>query len=194
MSIVIIETVYSLSYRKAKYPKLVSGEMPGTVLLIPAHNEENLIRKTLESLSVDLPTNCSLVRVVHNCTNDTTKIARLFGAEVIEANDNDEGGKSDALKTGLRYLEAAPPEVVVLIDADWLVGEVTIRKLATEVKRVNHPVMGAYTFSPSAGRSQMAAMTSLAVLLKNYIRPLGLVQNTIRLTTVLGRLFTAIKE
>jgi cellulose synthase/poly-beta-1,6-N-acetylglucosamine synthase-like glycosyltransferase len=36
--------------------------------------------------------------------------------------------------------------------------------------------MGAYTFSPPAVSSKMAEMSSLAVLLKNYIRPLGLHQ------------------
>jgi cellulose synthase/poly-beta-1,6-N-acetylglucosamine synthase-like glycosyltransferase len=100
----------------------------------------------------------------------------LFGAEVIEASDNGEGGKPDALKIGLRYLDASPPKVVAIIDADCLFGEGTIRKLATEVKRVNHAVIGAYTFSPPAGSSHIADMSSLALLLKNYIRPLGLHQ------------------
>jgi cellulose synthase/poly-beta-1,6-N-acetylglucosamine synthase-like glycosyltransferase len=100
----------------------------------------------------------------------------LFGAEVIEASDNGEGGKPDALKIGLRYLDASPPKVVAIIDADCLFGEGTIRKLATEVKRVNHAVIGAYTFSPPAGSSHIAEMSSLALLLKNYIRPLGLHQ------------------
>jgi ABC-type uncharacterized transport system permease subunit len=97
MSIVIIETLASLSFRKAKNVILDSVEMPNTVVLIPAHNEESIIHKTLESLSVGLPTNCSLVCIAHNCSDDTAKIARLFGAEVVEANDNGEGGKPDAL-------------------------------------------------------------------------------------------------
>jgi cellulose synthase/poly-beta-1,6-N-acetylglucosamine synthase-like glycosyltransferase len=176
MSIVIIETLSSLSFLKAKDSSLDRVEMPDTVVSISAHNDESLIHKTLESLSVNLPIKCRLVGIAHNCSDDTAKIARLFGAELIEANDNGEGGKPDALKIGLRYLDASPPEVVVIIYADCLIGEDVIRKLATEVKRVNHAVMGAYTFSPPAGSSQMAEMSSLAVLLKSFIRPLGLHQ------------------
>ncbi|MFT6249110.1 MAG: hypothetical protein ACJAZQ_002322 [Cognaticolwellia sp.] len=47
MSIVIIETLSSLSFRKAKGSILDSVEMPDTFVLIPAHNEESLIYKTL---------------------------------------------------------------------------------------------------------------------------------------------------
>jgi Trk K+ transport system NAD-binding subunit len=100
MSIVIIETLSSLSFRKAKGSSLDRVEMPDTVVSISAHNDESLIHKTLESLSVNLPIKCRLVGIAHNCSDDTAKIARLFGAEVIEANDNGEGGKPIFLKIG----------------------------------------------------------------------------------------------
>jgi cellulose synthase/poly-beta-1,6-N-acetylglucosamine synthase-like glycosyltransferase len=93
---------------------------------------------------------------------------------VLEVNDAGTGGKPDALKAGLRSLDERPPEIVVIVDADCLVRSGTIPALAIEAKRLGHPVMGAYFFAPAEEGGGQTGLSSLAVMLKNYIRPLGL--------------------
>ncbi|WP_404361169.1 glycosyltransferase [Methylotuvimicrobium sp. KM1] len=49
----------------------------------------------------------------------------------------------------------------------------SIRLLATQAKAWNAPVMGCYLFTPATDTGR-AAFSSLAIMLKNFIRPLGL--------------------
>lgn len=175
MWIVAAEALLSLAYRRE--PAKPGGEpMPDTVVLIPAHNEASVIGQTLESLSRDLPANCRLLCVAHNCSDATADMARQFGAEAIEVRDAGTGGKPDALKAGLRWLDRNPPEVVVIVDADCLVSDGAISALARRAKQLDQPVMGAYFFAAAEGSRQISGVSSLAVMLKNFIRPLGLHQ------------------
>ncbi|GAB4511087.1 MAG: hypothetical protein Tsb0026_13730 [Sulfuricaulis sp.] len=174
MFLVILETIMAMSFRKRRTTATPGKEFPRTVVLIPAHNEEGVINRCLDSLSVDLPPNCRLLCVAHNCTDATAEVARNLGAEVIEVQDEGHGGKPDALKAGLQWLDANPPDVVVIIDADCVVSEGAVRILATRAWELNRPVMGAYFFAPADAEKGLATLSSLAVLLKNYVRPLGL--------------------
>jgi cellulose synthase/poly-beta-1,6-N-acetylglucosamine synthase-like glycosyltransferase len=88
--------------------------------------------------------------------------------------DAGHGGKPDALKAGLQSLDANPPDVVVIVDADCVVSQGAVRILATRAWELNRPVMGAYFFAPADAEKGMATLSSLAVLLKNFVRPLGL--------------------
>ncbi|MGY6276094.1 glycosyltransferase family 2 protein [Methylomonas sp. MgM2] len=173
MGMVILEVLAALGWRR----KAVSDEgvtMPNTVVLVPAHNEEGEIGKTLQILQQDLPENTRILCVAHNCSDGTASVVRSMGAAAIEVKDAGTGGKPDALKAGLRFLDANPPEVVVVIDADCSVSKGAIRLLATRVKQLGHPVMGAYFFAAEADGHKAGGISSLALLLKNFIRPLGL--------------------
>jgi len=147
---------------------------PKTVVLIPAHNEESGIASTLSSIGESRPENCRVLCVAHNCTDGTAEVARNVGAEVVEIQDAGTGGKPDAIKGGLSALDTDPPDVVVVIDADCRVALGTIADLATRAYTLNTPVMGSYTFSPAGKDLGMGGVSSLAILLKNHIRPLGL--------------------
>jgi cellulose synthase/poly-beta-1,6-N-acetylglucosamine synthase-like glycosyltransferase len=174
MWVVIIEAGIALVARIGRSPSDAGDVMPDTVILMPAHNEEGVIGQTLASLAPRLPERCRILCVAHNCSDATAEIARGHGAEVIEVADAGTGGKPDALKAGLRWLDHRPPEIVVVIDADCVVSSNTVKALATEAKQLNHPVMGAYFFTAPKGGQQVASVSSLAVMLKNFIRPLGL--------------------
>lgn len=174
MWVVIVESLAALSFRDRQQHSSDSIVMPETVVLVPAHNEEGEIGKTLQILLEDLPEKTRILCVAHNCTDSTASVARRLGAEVIEVNDSATGGKPDALKAGLRFLDANPPEVVVVIDADCSVVKGAIRLLATKVKQLGHPVMGAYFFAAQADGHKAGGISSLALMLKNFIRPLGL--------------------
>ncbi len=77
------------------------AEAPTTrfVVLIPAHNEEQLIGETLASAALDYPADLYRVHVVaDHCTDDTAKIVRDRGAEVHELDTPEGGGKGPALR------------------------------------------------------------------------------------------------
>lgn len=174
MGVVIVEVIFALGYDKNKASQVSTAKCPGTVVLMPAHNEEGVIGSSLDSLFADLPPNCRILCVAHNCSDATANIARRIGAEVIEVQDAGVGGKPDALKAGLRWLDANPPEVVVIIDSDCVVSRGAILALASQAKELNRPVMGAYFFAAGAAGQGVATLSSLAVLLKNFVRPLGM--------------------
>jgi len=174
MLVVIAEIMGALIRGARKTNIAPMQNFPNTVVLIPAHNEEEGISRALASLSVDLPPNCRLLCVAHNCSDGTAEVARRMGAEVIEVQDEGQGGKPDALKAGLRWLDANPPEVVVVVDADCTVRQGAVRTLATQVHMRQQPVMGAYFFAAAEGGRGLSTLSSLAVLLKNFVRPLGL--------------------
>jgi cellulose synthase/poly-beta-1,6-N-acetylglucosamine synthase-like glycosyltransferase len=174
MAVVVIEALSAMAVGVKKTPPDGRGSLPNSVILIPAHNEQDLIRQTLDSLLPTLWDRCRALCVAHNCTDETARVARNSGADVVEVDDDGSGGKPDALKGGLRSLDADPPDVVVVIDADCLVYPGSISLLASSAYELNRPVMGAYLFAPAGPTKGLGQLSSLAVLLKNYVRPLGL--------------------
>jgi len=147
--------------------------VPRTVVLVPAHDEEDCLPAALRSIEPELGEDDRCVVVAHNCRDRTAMVARALGAEVLEARDAGTGGKPDALKAGLRHLDADPPEVVVIVDADCRVEPGAIRALATAAAESDGPVQGDYRFGPGSD-DDFASLSSLALLVKNVVRPLGL--------------------
>jgi len=116
--------------------------VPRTVVLVPAHDEEDCLPAALRTLEPELGEGDRIVVVAHNCSDRTAMVARARGAEVVEARDAGTGGKPDALKAGLRALDVDPPEVVVIIDADCRVMPGSIRTLAMAAAASGGPVQG----------------------------------------------------
>lgn len=145
--------------------------VPRTVVLVPAHDEEDCLPDALRAIEPELADDDRLVVVAHNCTDRTAMVARAHGAEVVEARDEGKGGKPDALKAGLRYLDQDPPEVVVIVDADCRVERGAVRALAMAAAAHGGPVQGDYRF---AGEGEFNSVSSLALFVKNVVRPLGL--------------------
>lgn len=95
-------------------------------VVIPAHNEEKLIRQTVESVAVSAEA-CGGARarifvVAHNCMDGTAAAARAAGCEVIEANDDGRDGKSAALRAGFAFAQARGCTAFAVIDADSTVS------------------------------------------------------------------------
>lgn len=147
--------------------------VPQTVVLVPAHDEEACLPAALRSIEPELAEGDRVLVVAHNCTDRTAMVARALGATVVEVHDDGTGGKPAALAAGLRALDADPPEVVVIVDADCRVGKGAIRALAMAAAESGGPVQGDYRFS-SPGGDDFGSLSSLAILVKNVVRPLGL--------------------
>src|SRR5437588_325245 len=84
-------------------------------------------------------------------------------------------GKGYALDFGLRHLEADPPQIVVILDADCRMENGALAKLKREAVRTGGPVQALYLLAESRdGESRRGRLSRFAFLFKNGVRPLGL--------------------
>lgn len=93
------------------------------IALIPAHNEADSIRTTLESLMSQVPPPQRIIVVADNCSDGTEEIARDCGAEVFVTRGNSDrkaGALNQALRTLLPTCTAA--DVILVMDADTVLS------------------------------------------------------------------------
>ncbi|MDV3000891.1 MAG: hypothetical protein N5P05_002497 [Chroococcopsis gigantea SAG 12.99] len=153
---------------------IVLGATPGLAIMIPAHNEAEVIGETLENVLQQVE-NPQLIHVVaDNCSDDTAKIARSYGVDVIERDDQQLWGKGYGLDYGLKRLSDNPPEVVIFIDADCYLSPKTIDILAHTAVTTGRPVQGTYLMEQPDQPTPKDSISILAIIVKNLVRPLGL--------------------
>lgn len=95
------------------------------LIIVPAHNEQEGIGRTVQSLlQLDYPASARKVLVVaDNCVDATAERAREAGAEVLVRSSEDERGKGYALSFAFEHaLQQAWADAVVVIDADTVVS------------------------------------------------------------------------
>jgi cellulose synthase/poly-beta-1,6-N-acetylglucosamine synthase-like glycosyltransferase len=173
IAVLAIEVIAAVWHRQTNSSD-TSSPRPEITVLIPAHNEAAGIGSTLLSLKPQLTDRDRLIVIADNCDDDTASIARQHGATVIERQDSDRRGKGYALDFGLRFLESNPPEVVVMVDADCLVGEGAIDRIARRAAVSGNPVQATYLLAPPADPSLKDRISSLAFKVKNLVRSQGL--------------------
>ncbi len=149
---------------------------PKTAILVPAHNEAAGIQPVLAGLMAQLTERDRLVVIADNCTDNTAEIARSTGAIVIERQDADRRGKGYALDYGMNYLASAadPPDVVTIADADCVVQPGSLAKIADWAMATHRPVQALYLMERPAHPQPKDAVSALAFLVKNLVRPKGL--------------------
>ena len=147
---------------------------PQIAILVPAHNEEGGISKTLHSIKAEMLAGDRLIVVADNCTDRTAEFAEIAGAEVVVRNNDSQRGKGFALHAGMLHLAQSPPEIVVIVDADCILKVGALDRLSRMAEATNGPVQGCYLMtSPSDGRLDQA-VREFAFVVKNRVRPLGL--------------------
>lgn len=90
-------------------------------VLVPAHNEAEVIERTVRSLlRLDYPPERFRIQVIaDNCTDATAALAEAAGAAVWQRHDPSERGKGYALRFAYaRVLEEGWADAVVVVDAD----------------------------------------------------------------------------
>lgn len=124
---------------------LLSGRLPIPMyrearhrfdIIVPAHNEEQGIARTVENLkAVDYPAELRRILVVaDNCTDSTADKAREAGATVLERFDDKLRGKGYALAFGFeRSLVEGFADAVVVVDADTVVSKNLLRAFAARL-------------------------------------------------------------
>jgi glycosyltransferase involved in cell wall biosynthesis len=95
--------------------QLTAGAALAIAVCIPALNEEENLPLVLADLSkLELP--LRVVVVDNGSTDRTAEVARAGGVEVVR---EDRRGYGSACLAGLAHLATDPPEIVVILDADY---------------------------------------------------------------------------
>lgn len=146
---------------------------PSVVILIPAHNESNGILPTLTSINDQLVANTKVLVVADNCNDDTAMVARSLGVEVIERFNDTKRGKGYALDFGIQHLSKNAPDIVLILDADCLLGKDAISILVNDAACQNRPIQGLYLMHSQPEASLKIKIAEFAWLVKNWVRPRG---------------------
>ena len=93
------------------------------IVLIPAHNEAQVIGPLLESLkNQNYPKNCYRVFVsCDNCNDNTAEISREHGATALERFDTERNGKTWNVRWAMTKLPMQEADALTMFDADNLV-------------------------------------------------------------------------
>jgi cellulose synthase/poly-beta-1,6-N-acetylglucosamine synthase-like glycosyltransferase len=98
-------------------------------IVIPAHNEEEVIGLSLESCSsiVYPPDRYRVFVIADNCTDHTADVARAHGAVCLERTDPERRGKGHALSWAFERVLRHGFDAIVVLDADCTVAPEALR-------------------------------------------------------------------
>jgi hypothetical protein len=102
-------------------PRPATQPPVGFLVLVPAHNEEQVIAKALDAIFADRRPRDSVLVIADRCSDRTAEIARSFGALVLERGENEEPGRAAARQAGLEYARGLEWDAVLMLDADSVI-------------------------------------------------------------------------
>ncbi len=149
------------------------NKLPRLAVLIPAHNEEAIISGILQDVTSQLQENDRAIVIADNCEDGTAAVAKKHGAEAFERFDQTDRGKAYALRFALEKLEADPPEVIIVVDADCRISSDALAQLSSKAAKLDRPVQGSYIFGEQTDGVASNNASSFTLWFKNHIRPLG---------------------
>jgi len=104
-------------HRENLQPEL--KDYPKVSVIIPAYNEEKVIKGTLESMvEAHYPGQKEIIFVDDGSRDKTLEVAKKFKGDIVVLH-KENGGKASALNYGLVY---AKGEIIVVVDADTIIG------------------------------------------------------------------------
>lgn len=131
---------------KLKDKPILEDKQNRFMAIIPAHNEESVIRNLVESLTKqDYPKELYDIYVIaDNCTDKTAEIAKKAGAIVYERFDEEHKTKGHALKWFLnqKIEEDAPYDAFCVFDADNIVDEKFLKNMNKKLCQGEDVVQG----------------------------------------------------
>lgn len=143
------------------------------VVLMPAHDEAAGIAEPIAAVLAQLSPGDRLLVVADNCSDGTAAVARAAGAEVVERHDVVRRGKGYALDFGVRHLSIAPPDVVVVVDADCIVAPGALEKIVDLSVASGRPVQSLYLMRAPPDAPLTTRIAEFAWLFKNQVRATG---------------------
>jgi cellulose synthase/poly-beta-1,6-N-acetylglucosamine synthase-like glycosyltransferase len=172
---ILFETIAAIAFHRKTFGPLTGSEPRDRIgVLIPAHNEEEMLPETVANIKLQLRDGDWLLVVADNCSDRTATVAKGLGADVIVRSDPTKIGKGFALDCGVRHFAKDPPKILVVIDADCKLGDFAIDHLAAVCNATVRPVQAFYTMQASPNPTPSTRAREFAWRIKNWIRPLGL--------------------
>jgi len=174
--VLAIELLIALFHKIPVLFDVETAEFEGTYkILMPAHNEADIIKQSLSGLLQQAVAPGSIILVADNCTDATAEIARGFGVTVIERFNDQQRGKGFALDYGLTYLKNHDhPEVLIVLDADCEIDSSSLGRLIAKCLQTSQPVQALYLMHQYANLSLKRRVAGFAWLVKNKLRPLAM--------------------
>jgi poly-beta-1,6-N-acetyl-D-glucosamine synthase len=131
------------------------------VVVVPAHNEQESIARTIKALLSQTRQPDRIVIVADNCADRTVEIARSFGRRitVIETTANHDR-KVGALRTAWQQYVAYGYDYMLGVDADTVLSDNTLADLEHEMEMSPQVggVMARYTFDPDMASTRWARL------------------------------------
>ena len=152
--------------------KELSSKKPGNVaVLVPAHNEEKNIERTIQSLK-----NCKdifdIIVIADNCSDQTATVSQKCGARVLIRKNPEKRGKPHALNYAFSFLDKENYDLYIIIDADTVVQENFIRVIRQMYENGAQVIQTRYdVLNPDI--SLRTRLMNVAFLAINYLRPKG---------------------
>jgi len=172
--VVVLITEVMAGFRPAGAVPSSDMQAPLHVVLMPAHDEAVGIADTVSAVLAQLSPCGRLLVVADNCSDGTAANARTAGAEVIERSNPFLRGKGYALAFGVAHLRQAPPEVVLVLDADCIPAPGSLDTLAIRAAQLRRPVQALDLMLARPGSPLRVRMAAFAWAMHNELRPRGL--------------------
>jgi cellulose synthase/poly-beta-1,6-N-acetylglucosamine synthase-like glycosyltransferase len=145
------------------------------MIVIPAHNEVNVIRATINRLhALDYPIHLYSINILaDHCSDNTAEAARQAGACVYERNEGPRSGKGAALSWLFqKTLKNEKCDAVVIFDADTRVDPAFLRVMDWRLVQGDQVIQGQHIIcNPDEG--WYPALTSAMFLIDNRFQNLG---------------------
>jgi 1,2-diacylglycerol 3-beta-glucosyltransferase len=165
--------------RRRAAPSPPLAQVPRIALLVPAHDEAEVIGALLASVAaLEYPQARRDVYVIaDNCTDATARLAReagVPGVRVTERHDLVRRGKGHALRWQLEALERAGERYAgyLIVDADSQLSPNFLRVMAAGLVRGADAQQGQYRVQ-NEDASWVAGLRAIAFALFNHLRPAG---------------------
>ncbi|MEM2342326.1 MAG: glycosyltransferase [Candidatus Bathyarchaeia archaeon] len=155
--------IYSL-YCRFKPRREITNFSPKVTIIIPAHNEEKIIARSIESALETDYENKEIIVVDDGSTDRTFEIAYQYakkGLIKLLRRDTASGSKAGALNFGLKF---ATGDVIITVDADTLIERNAIREI---VKSLSDPNVSAVSGNVRVLRGEHGS-NNLLVKLQAY--------------------------
>ncbi|RLE83425.1 MAG: glycosyl transferase, partial [Thermoprotei archaeon] len=118
-------------YLELQEKRLSIKYYPSLTVIVPAYNEEKVIARTIEALLDAEYPDKEIIVVDDGSTDGTLNIALRYEKLGVKVLHKENGGKYSALNYGLR---AARGDIVVVVDADTIVGRKALKAMAMKFR------------------------------------------------------------
>ena len=171
----LVAELLVLSLAALAWPRSAAETSPSALRLavvVPAHNEQQLIARCVQSLRASQLSPAQIYVVAHNCTDETAKAAAEAGATVLPLSDNGARGKGAALDFGFTHALQQGADAVLVIDADSYVSPTLTQQAVVAFVNGAEAVQARYV-AESASAGERAQLLALALYGMNVLRPRG---------------------